>query len=90
MRATGRPKRLKWREVPQSSEGVLRNRMVQMYWAGVHRDVVQLIRTLRSWQHGQYAHVDHEDEVLQPEDMKGFNAFVERAVGRGRCAREYV
>ncbi|KAI9775385.1 MAG: hypothetical protein M1839_001240 [Geoglossum umbratile] len=77
----------KWREVPRPSEDTLRNRMVQMYWIGVYRDVRLLIRTLRSWQHSQYEQVDDEDEVLRPEDVKGFNTFVERAVGKGRANR---
>lgn len=81
---------VEWVEVPQPSENVLRNRMVQMYWVGVSREVVFLIRALRSWQEEQYAEVRGEDEVLQTEDMRGFKAFVERAVGRARGTREYA
>lgn len=79
-----------WREVPERSKDVLRNRMVQMYWLGVSREVALLIRTLSSWQEKRYANIDDEDEILRSEDMKGFNAFVERAVGRGRCKRVYI
>ena len=85
-----REKSVKWVEVPQPSEDVLRNRMVQMYWVGVSREVILLIRALRSWQQEQYAEVRDEDEVLQTEDMHGLKAFVERAVGRARGTREYA
>lgn len=79
-----------WREVPRPSKDVLRDRMVQMYWFAASREMMLLIRTLASWQHRQQANVDDMDETLLPEDMKGFNAFVERAVGRGKCKRVYV
>jgi hypothetical protein len=79
-----------WKEVPQPSKNVLRDRMTDMYWLGVSREIVLLIRTLRTWQEEGYARVHGDDEVLQAKNMEGFKAFLERVVGNGRAEREYV
>jgi hypothetical protein len=79
-----------WNEVRQPSKNVLRNCMMQMYWLGVRREIVLLIRTLRAWQQERYDGVQGDDEVLQVRNMEGFKAFLERAVGKGRSEHEYV
>ena len=79
-----------WKEVRQPSKNVLRDRMMRMYWLGVSREIVLLIRTLRDWQQERYVRVHADDEVLQAQNMEGFTAFLERAVGKGRAEREYV
>jgi hypothetical protein len=79
-----------WNEVRQPSKNVLRNCMMQMYWLGVTREIVLLIRTLRAWQKERYDRVQGDDEVLQVRNMESFKAFLERAVGKGRAEHEYV
>ena len=79
-----------WVEVPNPSKDVLRDRMLDLYWVGVAREIVLLICTLRSWQMQEHANVYGEDEVLRPEDMHGFGAFVQRAVGRANSLGVYA
>jgi hypothetical protein len=79
-----------WKEVLQPSKNILRDRMMQMYWLGVSREIVLLIRTLRAWQQERYDGVHGNDEMLQAKNMEGFKAFLERAVGKGRAEHEYV
>jgi hypothetical protein len=88
MGGIGKKKQETWVKVPQPSKYVLRDRMVQMYWYGVSREVRSLIETLRSWQKEQYADVYDENEVLKTEEIHGFRAFLERAVGKTRSEKE--
>lgn len=83
-------KSAKWVPVPHSSRSVLRDRIVQLYWHSVAQEVRLLIKTMRIWQKEKYADVNGENEVLQTEDINGFRAFVERAVGKPRSEREYA
>jgi hypothetical protein len=79
-----------WKEIPQPSKNVLRDRMTQMYWLGVLREMILLIRTLRAWQKERYVGVHGDDEVLQAKNMDCFKTFLEWAVGKGRAEQEYV
>lgn len=84
-------KKSEWVEVEEEpSKYVLRDRMVELYWHGVSREVQGLIETLRLWQKGRYADVQSENEVLDTEDINGFKAFVENAVGKIKSEGEYV
>jgi len=49
-----------------------------------------LIKTMRIWQKEKYADVHGENEVFRTEDINGFRAFVERAVGKPKSEREYA
>ncbi|KAN0074071.1 hypothetical protein V8E54_008008 [Elaphomyces granulatus] len=77
----------KWRRVPESTETVLCNNMVKLFWLGVSREIGFLIDTLRSWR--EHDDVQGLGEVLQTDDMYGFRPFIDRAVGRSRGATEY-
>ncbi|KAH0545446.1 hypothetical protein FGG08_000447 [Glutinoglossum americanum] len=78
----------KWCSIPNSSKDALRDRMGRLYWEGVRREILLLVRTMRSWRQEQYAEVRGEDEELRAEDLLGFQTFVERAVGEGRRERD--
>lgn len=80
-RAEGAKKHKEWVALQHSSVGMLRDKMVEMYWEGVKREVVSLIRTLRDWNQEKFQGIRGEDEEVGIEDMQGFLTFVERAVG---------
>jgi hypothetical protein len=57
--------------------------MADLYWTGVRRDVLEIIRTLRSWRHEEYVDVTlNEDQLCvgrDPYKVSGFGAFLNRA-----------
>lgn len=80
----------KWVEVPHPSRNVLRDRIVQVFWHGTAQEVRLLVKTMCIWQKEKYADVRGGDEVLQTEEINGFRAFLERAVGKPASERVYA
>ena len=79
-----------WVKIQHPSKIVLRDRMVEVYWLSVEQEIPLLVKTLGVWQNENFADVHGDNEVLKMEDINGFRAFVERAVGKPRSQKEYV
>ena len=80
-----RRKNSKWHKVGSEPEELL-GCMTDLYWIGVHRDVLEIIRTLRSWRHESYNSIavdDAESEHAKNRsgNLTGFGTFMHRATG---------
>jgi hypothetical protein len=73
---------LQWSEVGSTSKE-LQALMRELYWTGVKRDILDIIRTLRTWRGDEYRDVLlNEDQLCVGRDPKmafGLGTFLSRA-----------
>jgi len=74
--------RTRWSEVRGGPQNLLQ-RLTELYWVGVERDLVDFLQTLQKWNQDHYRGVhpspgDRDD----PEEWLGFQSFVKRATGQ--------
>ncbi len=71
--------RTPWSEVDGGPQ-VLLQRLTELYWVGVERDLVDFLQTLQNWNQDQYRGVHPTPGGRgDPEEWLGFQSFVKRA-----------
>jgi hypothetical protein len=66
---------LKWTKVPQSKDALL-SRLQEMYWAGVKRELIHIILTLKAWQQADLQDVNLPDE--EDTHIFGYDTFIDQ------------
>ncbi|KAK3905775.1 hypothetical protein C8A05DRAFT_12460, partial [Staphylotrichum tortipilum] len=82
----GNGPRTQWRELNGGPE-VLLQRLTELYWVGVERDLVDFLQTLQKWSQDQYLGFHPQPgDGDDPEEWLGFESFVKRATGEEKGA----
>lgn len=66
---------LDWTSIPDPEQALLRE-VKKMYWSGVRRELIDIIFTLKTWQHEDFAQVVLSDETDQ--EVYGFDTFLDQ------------
>lgn len=82
---TGSVEKRKWEEI-QHAETALTRELQNMFWTGVQRELVEIIRTLRYWRDGDTLK-DVELEEEKDYDICGFDTFLDQV---SESSREFA
>ena len=66
---------LEWTSIPDCQH-VLFPELKKLYWNGVRRELIDIIFTLKTWQHEDFAQVALSDETDQ--EIYGFDTFLDQ------------
>lgn len=66
---------LDWTYIPIPQQALLQE-LKKMYWNGVRRELIDIIFTLKTWQHEDFAQVVLSDEADQ--EIYGFDTFLDQ------------
>ena len=66
---------LKWTSIPNPQQALLQE-LQQLYWNGVRRELMDIIFTLKTWQHNGFENVTLSDETDQ--EIYGFDTFLDQ------------
>ncbi len=66
---------LKWTSIPNPQQALLQE-LRQLYWNGVKRELIDIIFTLKTWQHEDFEKVALSDETDQ--EIIGFDTFLDQ------------
>lgn len=66
---------LDWTSIPNCQHALLQE-LKNLYWNGVRRELIDVIFTLKTWQHEDFAQVDLSDETDQ--EIYGFDTFLDQ------------
>ena len=66
---------LDWTSIPNSQHALLQE-LKHLYWNGVRRELIDVIFTLKTWHHEDFAQVDLSDETDQ--EIYGFDTFLDQ------------
>ena len=73
---------LKWTSIPHPQHALLQE-LQQLYWNGVRRELIDIIFTLKTWQHEEFEKVALSDETDQ--DIYGFDTFLDQVIESSRA-----
>lgn len=71
-----------WREIGNTPAKLLEV-LTELYWEGVNRDVLDIIKTLSEWRHEDYTGLWPMPPVP---DLPGMQTFLQRATGKNGAA----
>ena len=77
--------RPKWEEVPEAASSLVRE-LEQLYWEGIRRELVEVIRTLKEWQNADLSGVELKEEKDGVE-ICGFDTFLDQV---SESSREFA
>lgn len=66
---------LEWTSIPNPQQALLQE-IEKLYWNGVRRELVEIILTLKTWQHDDFAKVALRDETDR--EIYGFDTFLDQ------------
>lgn len=66
---------LDWTFIPHPEHSLLQE-LKKLYWNGVRRELIDIIFTLKTWQHEDFAEVVLSDETDQ--EIYGFDTFLDQ------------
>ena len=66
---------LDWTPIPNPQQALLRE-LKKLYWDGVRRELIDIIFTLKTWQHEDFEKVALSDET--DEEIYGFDTFLDQ------------
>lgn len=66
---------LDWTAIPDPQQALLQE-LKKMYWNGVRRELIDIIFTLKTWQHEDFAQVALSDE--NDHEIYGFDTFLDQ------------
>ena len=72
-----------WEEIP-NADAVLLDELQGMFWAGVRRELVQVIRTLRAWRDPELGLEGVELDGDHDHDISGFDTFLDQVSASSR------
>ena len=72
---------LKWTSIPNPQQALLQE-LQQLYWNGVRRELMDIIFTLKTWQHKDFEKVALSDETDQ--ETYGFDTFLDQVIESSR------
>ena len=72
---------VKWTSVPNPRQTLLQE-LQQLYWNGVRRELIEIIFTLKTWQHADFDKVALTDETDQ--EIYGFDTFLDQVIESSR------
>jgi hypothetical protein len=75
--------RLEWHEVGSANHEMLITKLQHMYWLGVRRELMEIVRTLKEWRDDELKDVALDDE--KDHKIYGFDTFIDQVseVSRG-------
>ena len=73
-----------WTSIPNPQQALL-HELKQLYWNGIRRELVDIIFTLKTWQHQDFEKVALSDETDQ--DIYGFDTFLDQV---NESSREFA
>ena len=71
----------KWTTIPDPHQALLEE-LQQLYWNGVRRELIDIIFTLKTWQHDDFEKVALSDETDQ--EIYGFDTFLDQVIESSR------
>ncbi|KAK0722628.1 hypothetical protein B0T26DRAFT_228208 [Lasiosphaeria miniovina] len=77
--------RPQWEEVPEAASALVRE-LEQLYWDGIRRELIEVIRTLKAWQHADLRDVELNEEKDGVE-ICGFDTFLDQV---SESSREFA
>ena len=72
---------VKWTSVPNPQQALLQE-LQRLYWNGVRRELIEIIFTLKTWQHADFDKVALTDETDQ--EIYGFDTFLDQVIESSR------
>ena len=72
---------IKWTSVTNPRQALLQE-LQQIYWNGVRRELIEIIFTLKTWQHADFDKVALSDETDQ--EIYGFDTFLDQVIESSR------